>query len=107
MTLALLLSQIATVTAPQPVSLAGPYLVSGAGLITGATALWRAAFNAGRFQEFKENMEKKVESKENLETTVVRQHEFQRLSDHIDKRFDDLGSQIAELRKLKTEMQIR
>jgi hypothetical protein len=96
-----LLAQAST-EAP-PVNLIGPYLVSSAGMLTGGAALWKAAFNAGRFQEFKEQMEKKYESRENFETTVVRQHEFQRLSDHIDRRFDEVSHQLAEIRRLRQE----
>jgi hypothetical protein len=102
MTLGAFLLQIAAAS-PEPVNLLGPYLVSGAGLLTGGTALWRAAFNAGRFQEFKEQIEKKYEARESFETTVVRQHEFQRLSDHIDRRFDEVSHQLAEIRRLRQE----
>lgn len=101
MTLAALLAQ-ATATV-QPVSLIGPYVVSISGLFAGAAALAKVSFEAGKFQEFKSNVEKKEANSSNLHAEFVARTELEVIVKHMDQRFDEVSRQLAEIRKLKLE----
>lgn len=101
MTLSALIAQ--ATTSVQPVSLIGPYIVSLSGLFAGAAALAKVSFEAGKFQEFKSNVEKKEANSSNLHAEFVARTELEVIVKHIDQRFDDVSRQLTEIRKIKLE----
>jgi hypothetical protein len=73
--------------------------LSGGSLLAAVGSLWRLGMWAGRFVEFKENSERERKETREAAVTVVQRHEIETLGTHIDRRFDELSAQIAEIRK--------
>ena len=68
-------------------------------VVAGVAALMKMSRQAGRFEEFKDRTLEDENRRRNDEQHHVRRHEFDGLVKHMDSRFDELGRQIAELRK--------
>lgn len=81
------------------------FVVSGAALLAAGAAIWRGGVMAGRFTEFKETTDREREERKRESATAITQnsdnvkrHELATLSEHIDRRFDEMGRQLAEIR---------
>jgi hypothetical protein len=93
-----LLSLLQAITNYEPIALAGPYIISGGALLTGVAALWKVAFHAGKFDQFKVNVEQSERERRSGDSSIVRQHELTRLGEHIDRRFDTVERQLSDMR---------
>lgn len=73
--------------------------VSGTAIITAAISLFRVSHYLGRFQEFKESMERRENDFHREEDTFVRRVEWDQIARHLDQRFDSLEKQIGDIRQ--------
>lgn len=76
------------------------FALSGTALLSAAVALFKMGTHAGRFSEFKEQLEKRTENLSAEGVMLVRRHEIEALSAHLNARFDSLERQLHELRKV-------
>jgi hypothetical protein len=78
---------------------AGPYIISGTAMLGMVSIALKIGTWMGEFKSFKERYD--VDQKK--ETELVTRKEFEMSVKHIDQRFDELGQQIQEIRRLKIE----
>lgn len=84
-----------------------PIILSLSALLAAGVGLFKVGSEAGRFREFKENMESDRKVATEANGSLVKRHEVDTLQKHIDQRFDALDKQMegirADVRTLATK----
>lgn len=75
------------------------FAVSGTAILTALFALMRVSHYLGRFEEFKNQVERREQESLRDEETFVRRAEWNSVARHLDQRFDSLEKQIQDIRK--------
>lgn len=75
-----------------------PLLLSLSSLVAAGIGLFKVGAEAGRFREFKENMESDRKAVADTNGTFVKRHELDTLQKNIDHRFDALDKQMEGVR---------